>query len=369
MTMALDNLGNQVSYATDFDNGGEDVAYALYDLARAGRAAIGDLRYYLEARLDAFGSPLAKAQLGAALALYGDRTRAATAFAAAVEGLDARDERYRYRTDYGSQLRDTAGVLALAAEFTPGGRRSSGTGHAARRAARPPTLDLDAGGCLDAARRGGTRQGSGRWLGHASTATPLTGTVYRRYDQEHFDAAAVSIANTGNTADRDEGLGHRHPRHAAAGQQRRLHHLARLLSCPMARRSISSQRRAERPFRGGPDGEPDNARLGPVRGGRSAAGRVRDRKPGPVGEASACRRSAAGSRLDHASACRVAHRPVCRGVPLWLRASTASRTAYMVRAVSPGTFVLPGATVEDMYRPELRANTAAGSIEISAPGP
>ena len=38
----------------------------------------------------------------------------------------------------------------------------------------------------------------------------------------------------------------------------------------------------------------------------------------------------------------------------------------MVRAVSPGTFVLPGATVEDMYRPELRANTDAGTIEVSA---
>ncbi|HEY0920575.1 alpha-2-macroglobulin family protein, partial [Devosia sp.] len=77
--MALDNLANQVAYAADFSNGGEDVAYALYDLARAGRAAIGDLRYYAEARLDAFGTPLAKAQLGAALALYGDRTRAAAA--------------------------------------------------------------------------------------------------------------------------------------------------------------------------------------------------------------------------------------------------------------------------------------------------
>jgi uncharacterized protein YfaS (alpha-2-macroglobulin family) len=40
----------------------------------------------------------------------------------------------------------------------------------------------------------------------------------------------------------------------------------------------------------------------------------------------------------------------------------------MVRAVSPGTFVLPGATVEDMYRPELRANTDAGRIEITAAG-
>ena len=43
-------------------------------------------------------------------------------------------------------------------------------------------------------------------------------------------------------------------------------------------------------------------------------------------------------------------------------------TAYMVRAVTPGTFVLPGATVEDMYRPESRGNTAAYSIEVTAQG-
>jgi uncharacterized protein YfaS (alpha-2-macroglobulin family) len=44
-------------------------------------------------------------------------------------------------------------------------------------------------------------------------------------------------------------------------------------------------------------------------------------------------------------------------------------TAYIVRAVSPGQFVLPGATVEDMYRPDLRGNTDAGNIEVGATGP
>ena len=42
--------------------------------------------------------------------------------------------------------------------------------------------------------------------------------------------------------------------------------------------------------------------------------------------------------------------------------------AYMVRATAPGRFVMPGATVEDMYRPEQRANTDAATIEI-APAP
>jgi len=38
--------------------------------------------------------------------------------------------------------------------------------------------------------------------------------------------------------------------------------------------------------------------------------------------------------------------------------------AYVVRAVSPGKYVLPPATIEDMYRPERFGRTAYGAIEI-----
>ncbi len=37
----------------DFEDGGEDLAYALMVLAREGRASIGDLRYYADTRADA----------------------------------------------------------------------------------------------------------------------------------------------------------------------------------------------------------------------------------------------------------------------------------------------------------------------------
>ncbi len=45
-----------------------------------------------------------------------------------------------------------------------------------------------------------------------------------------------------------------------------------------------------------------------------------------------------------------------------LRVATA---AYIVRAVTPGKFVHPAATVEDMYRPDLYARTAAGTLTIT----
>lgn len=107
---ALDNLENSLAYASDFTNGGEEVAYALYVLARNGRASMGDLRYYLDAKLDAFSTALAKAQIAASLSLYGEQERAATGFNAAVATLGARDS-VSYRSDYGSRLRDGAGVL------------------------------------------------------------------------------------------------------------------------------------------------------------------------------------------------------------------------------------------------------------------
>ena len=41
--------------------------------------------------------------------------------------------------------------------------------------------------------------------------------------------------------------------------------------------------------------------------------------------------------------------------------------AYVVRAVTPGTYEHPAASVEDMYRPELYARSAAGKMKVVAP--
>jgi alpha-2-macroglobulin len=39
--------------------------------------------------------------------------------------------------------------------------------------------------------------------------------------------------------------------------------------------------------------------------------------------------------------------------------------AYVVRAVTPGSYVLPASAVEDMYRPKLRARTGSGKVVIA----
>ena len=114
---ALDHLRNEVVNAADpGEDAREPLAYALYVLARNGRPVIGDLRYLADAKLAAFTTPMAQAQIAAALAMLGDRARAGKVFGSALAALEAEKDNGLSRPDYGSRLRDAAAVLALFAE-------------------------------------------------------------------------------------------------------------------------------------------------------------------------------------------------------------------------------------------------------------
>ncbi|HQZ11380.1 MAG TPA: alpha-2-macroglobulin family protein [Devosia sp.] len=364
MTMALDNLANQVAYYSDFEKGGEDLAYALYDLARAGRAAIGDLRYYVEARLERFGSPLAKAQLGAALSLYGDRGRAAQAFESALEDFGMRDDRYRYRPDYGSRLRDTAAILALAAEFKPSGIDLA-------------DLTADLADLRDEAKWTSTQEDA--WtllaasaLGRSAGVSDVTidgenvgENPYRRYWQETFDSETVTIANNGNqpTEVKVSVTGIPAVPPPAGGNEFTISRAYYL-----------------------PDGTPvedisevaQNERFVVVltmSAAMQGSGQYLVADPLPGGFEIENSDLSQGAGLSDLSWLKVdpAQHVEARTdqfVAAFRNVSDFKNftTAYMVRAVSPGSFVLPGATVEDMYRPELRANTDAGRIEVLPAG-
>src|SRR5208283_5357937 len=116
--LALDRLRNVVANTTDpGKNGGTDLAYALYVLARNGAAPIGDLRYLADAKLDALSTPIAKAQIAAALAMVGDHARAERVYAAALAAIAPTSQPdVLGREDYGSTLRDAAALVALASE-------------------------------------------------------------------------------------------------------------------------------------------------------------------------------------------------------------------------------------------------------------
>src|SRR5690606_18623141 len=114
---ALDNLRNQVARAGSMFDGAASYAYAFYVLARAGEAAIGDLRYYADVLSERFDTPLSAAHLAAALAAYGERERSESLFSRAQDlALLEPEDDLGWRADYGTTLRDRAGLLALAVE-------------------------------------------------------------------------------------------------------------------------------------------------------------------------------------------------------------------------------------------------------------
>jgi len=119
LKLALQNLQNNISYDYELTRRGNEIAYALYVLARNRRASIGDLRYLVEAKFKNIVSPLAKAQLAASLGFYGDTKRSQRAFVQAYAALQQALPKTFSGDDYGSSLRDQAAVLALASEALP----------------------------------------------------------------------------------------------------------------------------------------------------------------------------------------------------------------------------------------------------------
>jgi uncharacterized protein YfaS (alpha-2-macroglobulin family) len=110
----IDALGYVVtSYHDESANNLAARAYAHYVMSRAGQGRLSDLRYLADNFLDRMPSGLALAQLGTALALHGDMARAGLAFDAAIV---AANRARRPLLDYGSDLRDWGGIIALMAE-------------------------------------------------------------------------------------------------------------------------------------------------------------------------------------------------------------------------------------------------------------
>ncbi|MGI9399697.1 MAG: alpha-2-macroglobulin family protein, partial [Rhizobiaceae bacterium] len=119
MRLALANLQNKLGYQNNISEDGDAMAYALYVLARNRMASAGDLRYYADTRLAEFSSPLARAHIAAALSLYNDPERSSDVFLSSFDLVSGNNEVNLLRTDYGSNLRDGAAILALATETKP----------------------------------------------------------------------------------------------------------------------------------------------------------------------------------------------------------------------------------------------------------
>ena len=355
--MALDNLRNQINYAPDFDARGAPYAYALMVLAREGAAAVGDLRYYADVKPHAFDTPLAAGQLGAALALYGDQTRADAMFARAVGLMGAsRAEGPVWRADFGSHLRDSAGLLRLAVEAgsTALDRDALAEELAAGLARAPMVSTQEAVWALMAAHALIDRP----WAdGVTLDGTALRGPLHR------LDAA-------------------RSPAVLSNGTERPVEVTLTTFGVPTEPEPASGTgyrlNRSYFTLEGAPA---DPARV-PV-GTRLVAvlevipiedrqGRLIVDDPLPAGfevDNPNLLRGGDIRALDELGLLDIVDTAEFRqerfvAAVTWSGLSR-FRLGYVVRAVSPGRFHHPAASVEDMYRPTMRARTAAGQVVVA----
>ena len=320
-----------------------------------------------DAKLDAFPTPLAKAQLGAALAMLGDRARAGKVLTAALGALEAERDAGVSRPDYGSRLRDAAAVLALLAEANLTGGEIQGDAIAR------------AGAALDAARaeRTLTSTQENAWMmlaaeglaEHASLARftvdgePVKGALNRRWSGAALLGKSIAIANAGQSTAQlvanvsgapiapepaaSNGYAVERTFYKLDGTKIDLHSIAQNERIVVALKVTESEARY--------------ARLLIV--DRLPAGLEID-NPALVDGGSID----AFSWLSNDVPTHTEYRDD-RFVAAFDRAPGQSafiNLAYVVRAVAPGRYVYPPATAEDMYDPERYGRTAFGALEVTA---
>jgi uncharacterized protein YfaS (alpha-2-macroglobulin family) len=326
---------------------------------------MGDLRYLVDNKLADFKSPLAKGQLGAALALLGDRARSRTAFDAAQATLTEQREDGLFRYDYGSKLRDAAGLLALLAE-----------GNAERPQIVRVAAELD--GARQASRYTSTQEQlwmvlAAQALAREADAFALTidgqghrGALYRNLAAARLDRAPVVIRNDTQTDARvvlsvsgiplspapavDEGYSvERQIRtmggEVVPGELKQNERYVMMLT--ITEKVVRSARLlVVDPLPAGLEIENANLGTGASTEGLSFLGEV------PTAENTEARDD--------------------RFVAAFNRTGSSPKSfniGYIVRAVTPGRYVHPAAIAEDMYRPERFGRTAFGTLDIAAPTP
>lgn len=352
LTAALEGLARTVEDVSP--SGPEelaDQAYRLHVLALAGRPMPGATRRLAES-LDQLPTPLSRAQLGAALARIGDAPRAEAAFTAALE---APARRY-WMHDYGSTTRDALAVTLLLRESGLLPQRLTaqlGRLPGAQQIAPEVTSTQEQAWAVALAAALGRDGRPARIAldGQAQPAAPSLsrdiaggGTTARNLSDR---AVIQSVAVTGLPAQ---------PLPAARAGMRVSRRFLAMdgtdLNLDMLRQNQSFillvEARAE-------TGESHRALL---QQGLPAGWEVASRLPsGSVPGMGFLR------ELSEPESVAALDDRFAVAVNLTSRAPVA-RFAVVLRAVSPGVFELPGAQVQDMYRPAVFARQNTGRITV-----
>lgn len=364
--LALDRLRNQVVNTSEINKEeAAGIAYALYVLARNGRPVMGDLRYIADNKLNDFATPLARAQIGAALSALGDRTRGRTAFTSALATLTATTDDGLSRADYGTRLRDGAGVLALIAEAN--GERA----------------DIARAAAVVAQARGASRYTSTQeqmWLVLAAQAmardaegmslvvdgAERKGPLYRTISAEALESRSLAIANPGAASAQAVITVSGIPTGAEPALNQGFG-LERVIYTMKGERADPARLRQNERYVVALTVTEPNPRYG----------RVLLVDPVPAGleiENANLTEGASVAGLDwlkqevapvHTEA-RDDRYVAAFDRPGGANQKPAFTIAYIARAVSPGRYVSPAAVIEDMYRPDRFGRTAFGTVDIAS---
>ena len=330
-------------------------------LARNGAAPIGDLRYLADTKLANLATPIAKSQLAAALALVGDRNRAERVYGAALDSLAPKPALEFGRTDYGSQLRDAAALVSLASEGNaPRATLTQAVSRVETARGLTPYTSTQENAWLVLAARALAREN----LSIEVDGQPVKTALYRSYKADTLGGKPLKITNTGDA-----------PVQAVVS----------VSGSPVTPEPAASNGfKIERGYYT-LDGKP--ADISKVKQNQRFAVvlKITEAKP-EYGHIMVSDYLPAGLEIDNPNLVSSGD----SGTLDWIedgeepehtefrddrftaavdRASDSKSVftlAYVVRAVSPGKYVLPQAYVEDMYNPSRYGRTGTGSVEVRA---
>jgi uncharacterized protein YfaS (alpha-2-macroglobulin family) len=362
-TLAIDRLRNYVASAPEpGKDGGRELAYALYVLARNGTAPVGDLRYIADVKLADVATPIGKAQIAAALGMLGDKERSDRVYLAALDAIAPQPKLDLGRADFGSALRDSAALVTLASE-----------GRAPQKTIDDAIARVDSARTLSVA----TSTQEDAWLVLAARSLakqlnaislsiggePRQGAYYRSLRADQL-TTPLAVSNNGES------------------------NVQAVVSVSGA--PITPEPAAERGFkieRGYYTFDGDPADPATAKQNQRFVVVLKMTEPQPqFGRVIVADYLPAGFEIDNPNLVSSGE----TGTLAWItdgsepvntefrddrftaafdrnqESSPVFTVAYVVRAVSPGRYVLPQAIVEDMYRPDRFGRTATGAIEITA---
>lgn len=335
----------------------EAQAYALYLLARVGDISASEVRYFVDQFGGKLHTPLARAQVAAALHHVGERASAEQLFARAYKSARSKG----YYGDYGSSTRDRAAFAALLAEVMPNSALMADLADILER-------DVATEGWLSTQEMAWIARASAAFAGDGASqlVASLNGKAVQAAQGQwsgligaQVPEGPLTIANDGDVPLRAIKLVRGVPKAAPEAVENGIRLTRSYFDMNGKPVSIGTVRR--------------NERIVVLIEGVATADAVRETLVVDL--------LPAGLEIETVDTSDISFLPEMSGmefedgrddryvaaVSLGTRGGWRKnrfRVAYIVRAVTPGDYVLPGTFAEDMYQPQYHGQAAASRMTV-----